>query len=89
MINCFQYATVVVLKQEQIKEDPQGIINIHSIISHYEWKDKFSFTHKRLGKVWNKQSIAANVLFISKKGMRWDKDTYQSTTQSVDIKWSL
>ena len=51
MIDCFQYATAVVLKQEQLKEDPQGIINIHSIISHYEWKDKFSFTHKRLGKV--------------------------------------
>ena len=48
---CFQYAVTVVLNYEEIKEDPQRIVNIESFIEKYNW-ERIDFPSQRHD--WNK-----------------------------------
>ena len=36
---CFQYAAIVALNHEQIKENPYRIIKIKPFVDQYNWKD--------------------------------------------------
>ena len=65
--NCFQYAITNALNHQNVKKDPQRILQIKPFIDHYEWKG-IKFPPKPIEDCKkfesNNKSIALNVLYI-------------------------
>ena len=62
----FQYALTVALNYEQIKKNPQIILNIKSFIDQYNWKEIDFPSHSKDWKKIesNNKSIALNILYV-------------------------
>ena len=65
--NCFQYATIAALNDEQIKNYPEIVSNLKPFIDQYDWKG-INFPPKQ-EKDWkkfesNSKSIVLNILFV-------------------------
>ena len=49
--NCFQYAIIAALNYQNIDPHPERISKLKPFINNYNWKDRVSFTLKRLEKI--------------------------------------
>ena len=49
--NCFQCAITVALNYQNIDHHPEIISKLRPFINNYNWKDRVSFTFKRLEKI--------------------------------------
>ena len=49
--NCFQYAIITALNYQNIDHHPERISKLEPFINNYNWKDRVSFTFKRLEKI--------------------------------------
>ena len=65
--NRFQYGLTVALNHQNIKNNPERVSKIKSIINQYDWKEIDFPSHKNDWKRFelNNKSIALNILFVT------------------------
>ena len=49
--NCFQHALIISSHHQELNNHPERISKLKPFINNYNWKNKFSYTKKRLGKI--------------------------------------
>ena len=64
---CFRYAVIEALHNEEIGKDPQRVSKLKPFAERYNWRGlEFPVAFKEIGK-FEKNNSAVNVLFVSEK----------------------